>query len=400
MKFKYYNPTRLIFGVGSLEQLGSEASKFGKKALLVTGRGSVKKSGAFDKAVASLKEHGVSLVEFSGVQPNPRLSTAIKATEVAKKETCDMVVALGGGSVMDTAKIIAATMFYEGDPREMLVRAGKKQRLPEKALPIITVPTLAATGSEMNCGAVITIDDENKVLKTFVQAEPLYPKVAIVDPSLTLTVPQNHTAYGVSDIIAHVTETYFSNIENYPIQDRFMEGIIQSLLEWGPKVVKNGKDIEARAQVQWASIVALNGWIQTGINLLAPVHMIEHTLSALFDVAHGAGLAVINPAWMRFVAKYNPDRFAQFAQRVFRVSLKGKDKIKVSMEGINRFEKFLKSIGCPTRLSDLGIGEITEDNLFLWAEKTLEVISDKQGRLPGIPPLTKGDIVEILKMAM
>nr|WP_252225698.1 iron-containing alcohol dehydrogenase [Caldicoprobacter algeriensis] len=218
---------------------------------------------------------------------------------------------------MDASKVIAASVLYEGDPKDMLVRAGKAPRLPERALPIITVPTLAATGSEMNNGAVITIDDEGEKLKTFVKAEVLYPRVAVVDPELTVTVPQNHTAFGVCDIITHVTEGYFNGIDGTPLQDRFAEGVILTVLEWGPKAVSDGSDLEARAQVQWASIVALNGWVQVGTNYIAPVHMIEHTLSALYDIPHGAGLAVVNPAWMRFAARFRPDRFAQFAQRIF-----------------------------------------------------------------------------------
>jgi hypothetical protein len=400
MKFEFYNPTRLIFGAGSLAQLGKAVRPYGKKALLVIGGGSVKKSGAFDRAVSSLKAAGVSVVEFSGVEPNPRLSTVVRASELAKKEACDVVIGMGGGSVMDASKVIAASVLYEGHPRDMLVRAGKVPRLPERALPIITVPTLAATGSEMNNGAVITIDDEGEKLKTFVQADVLYPRVAVVDPELTLTVPRNHTAFGVCDIITHVTEGYFNGIDGTPLQDRFAEGVILTVLEWGPKAVSDGSDLEARAQVQWASIVALNGWVQVGTNGAYPVHMIEHTLSALYDIPHGAGLAVVNPAWMRFAARVRPDRFARFAQRIFGLSATGKDDLSLAMEGINRFEEFLRSIGCPTRLSELGIGEITEEMLFRYAEETLKVLQDEEGRLPGRPPLRKEDIVEILRMAM
>ncbi|WP_041591704.1 iron-containing alcohol dehydrogenase [Thermoanaerobacter mathranii] len=400
MKFEFYNPTRLIFGAGSLEQLGKVVSQYGKKALLVIGGGSVKKSGAFDRAVSSLKTAGVSVVEFSGVEPNPRLSTVVRAAELAKKEACDVVIGMGGGSVMDASKVIAASVLYEGDPKDMLVRAGKVPKLPERALPIITVPTLAATGSEMNCGAVITIDDEKEKLKTFIKTEVLYPKVAVVDPELTITVPKAHTAYGACDIITHVTEGYFNGIDGTPIQDRFAEGVILTVLEWGPKAVSNGSDIEARAQVQWASIVALNGWVQAGVNAPYPVHMIEHTLSALYDIPHGAGLAVVNPAWMRFAAKFRPERFAQFAQRIFGLTALGKDDLGLAMEGIGRFEEFLRSIGCPTRLSELGIGDVTEEMLSYWADKTLEVLCDEEGRLPGRPPLSREDIAEILRMAM
>lgn len=400
MKLEFYNPTRLIFGAGSLTKLGEVVSRYGKKPLLVIGKGSVKKSGAFDRALSSLKMASVTVIEFSGIESNPRLSTVMRAVELAKKEECDVVIGMGGGSVMDASKVIAASVFYEGHPKDMLVRAGKTPRLPERALPIITVPTLAATGSEMNCGAVITIDDEKEKLKTFVKTEVLYPKVAVVDPELTITVPKAYTAYSVCDIITHVTEGYFNGIDGTPIQDRFAEGVILTVLEWGPKAVNDGNDLEARTQVQWASIVALNGWVQVGTNYIATVHMIEHTLSALYDIPHGAGLAVVNPAWMRFAARFRPERFAQFAQRIFGISARGKDDLSLAMEGIDRFEEFLRSIGCPTRLFKLGIRDVTEEILSYWADKTLEVLCDEEGRLPGRPPLSREDIVEILHMAM
>ncbi|GEA16254.1 NADH-dependent alcohol dehydrogenase [Moorella sp. E308F] len=399
MKFEYYNPTRLIFGVGSLERLGEVISKYGKKALLVIGKGSVKRTGIFDRAVSSLERAGVEVVEFLGVEPNPRLSTVIRGAEVAKEEGCDVVIGMGGGSVMDAAKVTAAAIFYEGDLRGMFRQGGKIKRPPEKALPIITIPTLAATGSEMNCFAAITLDEEKT--KTVTWAEVLYPRVAIADPELTITVPKNYTAYGIVDIITHVSEPYFNSMSGKtPIQKRFTEGLILTILEWGPKAVANGQDLEARTQIQWASIVALNGWVQVGTNPAYPVHWIEDMLSGLYDVPHGAGLAAINPAWMRFAAKHNPERFAQFAQRIFKVSAEGRDTLEVAMEGIDRFEEFLRSIGCPTRLSELGIGEITEDMLRHWADKTLEVFGYEAGRLPGKPPLSKEDIVEILRMAM
>ncbi|WP_041623332.1 iron-containing alcohol dehydrogenase [Spirochaeta thermophila] len=399
MHLEYYNPTRLVFGAGALESLGERARAYGNKALLVIGKGSVKRTGAFDRAVASLEKEGVEVVELSGVEPNPRFTTVLKGAETAKKHGCDMVVALGGGSVMDASKVIAATVRYEGDPSEMLMRADRPPRLPRAALPIITVPTLAATGSETNCGAVITLDTGEEPLKTFVIAEALYPRLAIADPTLTLSVPPDHTAYGVADILAHVTEGYFNGVDGTPIQDGFAETVIRTVLEWGPRAVAHGDDLEARTQLQWASIVALNGWVQTGVHAPYPVHQIEHTLSGIYDVPHGAGLAVLNPAWMRFAAKYNPDRFVQFAQRIFGVSMEGRDKREVAMEGIYRFEEFLRSIGCPTRLSELGIGEVDEKDFSHWAEKTLEVVRDEEGRLPGRPPLSKEDIVEILASA-
>ena len=396
MNFEFYNPTHLIFGSGTLARLGEVVSKHGKKALIVTGGGSVKRSGVFDRAAASLKDAGVSLAECSGVEPNPRITSVARGADIARKEGCDVIIALGGGSTMDASKVIAAAVLYEGDPWDMIGHGQDDWVVPTKALPIITVPTLAATGSEMNCGAVIS-NDETKV-KSFVQTDCLFPKAAVVDPELTLSVPKDQTAYGVCDIITHVTEGYFNGVDGTPIQDRFAEGVIINAMEWGRKSVADGSDLEARAQVQWASIVALNGFVQAGTNPAGfPVHMIEHALSAHHDITHGAGLAIVNPAWMRFAAKARPAKFVQFAERIFDLEAKDVNDLDCALEGINRFEAFLKSIDCPTRLSELGIG----DALFSqYAEDAVLVLHDENGNLLGRPPLSKADIVEVLRSAL
>ena len=395
MNFEFYNPTHLIFGAGTLAQLGEVASRHGQKALIVTGGGSIKRIGVFDRAMASLKDAGVSAAECSGVEPKPRITTVKRGAQIARDEGCEVIIALGGGSTMDASKVIAAAALYDGDPWDLIGHGQDDWVIPTKALPVITVPTLAATGSEMNCGAVIS-NDKTKV-KSFVQAECLFPKAAVVDPELTLTVPKDQTAYGVCDIITHVTEGYFTGIDGTPIQDRFAEGVIINAIDWGKKAVADGSDLEARTQVQWASIVALNGWVQAGVEMVPPVHMIEHALSAHHDITHGAGLAVVNPAYMRFAAKVRPERFAQFARRIFGLSAAGKDDLELAMEGIDKYEEFLRSIGCPTHLSELGIG----DELFSrYAEDAVLVVRDEDGNLPGRPPLSKADIVEVLRSAL
>ena len=395
MKFEYYNPTHLIFGAGTLSRLGEVTSAYGKKAMIVTGGGSVKRNGVFDRAAASLKASGVSFVECDGVEPNPRLSSVARGGEIARNEGCDVVIALGGGSVMDAAKVMAAAVYYEGDLWDMFPHGHANRRLPVRALPVITVPTLAATGSEMNSGAVIT--DEKTTIKSFVGAKCLYPKAAIVDPELTVSVPKDQTAYGVCDLITHVTESYFNGVDGTPMQDRFAESVIATAIEWGPKAVADGNDLEARAQVQWASVVALNGWVQTGCLSPFPVHMIEHTISALHDIAHGAGLAIVNPAWMRFAAKSRPARFAQFAHRIFGIEPKSPDDMEAALQGIDRFEEFLRSIGCPTRLPECGIGD---ELLARYAEDTLLVAGNAEGQLASRPMMTKADIVEILQATL
>ncbi len=395
MNFEFQNPTRLIFGAGSLARLGEVVSEHGKKALIVTGGGSIKRSGIFDRAVTSLKDAGISFAQCSGIEPNPRISSVVRGAETARAEGCDVIIALGGGSTIDAAKVIAAAVFYEGDPWDMIRHGDGKLYVPTKALPIIAVPTLAATGSEANSTAVIS--NEETLVKSSISNKCLYPRVAIVDPELTVSVPKNQTAYGVCDTIIHVTETYFNGIGGTPIQDRFAEGVILTAMEWGPKAIADGTDIEARSQIQWAALVALNGWLQVGTDSSRPVHKIEHTLSAHHDVTHAAGLSAVNQSWMRFAAKARPERFVQFAQRIFGLVPKSPDDMDCAMQGIDRFEEFMKSIGCPTSLSEIGIG----DELFSrYADDILFLAKDENGHLPGRPAMNRDDILELLRASL
>lgn len=395
MNFEFYNPTKMKFGAGMLSRLGQVVGEYGKKALIVTGGGSVKRSGVFDRAVQSLEAAGVAHAECSGVEPNPKISSVVRGARIIREENCDVVIAIGGGSTMDASKVMAAAALYDGNPWNLIGHGQPEWHIPTEALPVIAVPTLAATGSEMNNGAVISNVDAK--VKSFVSADCLFPKVAVVDPELTLTVPQNQTAYGVCDIITHVMEGYFNGVDGTPIQDRFAEGVIINTIEWGRKAVADGTDLAAREQVQWASIVALNGFVQAGVNMLPPMHMIEHALSAHHDITHGAGLAIVGPAWMRFAARHRPERFAQFAERVFGISAEGKDAGTLAAEGIASYVEFLRSIGCPSTLGEVGIG----DELFeQYAKDAALVVHDDQGRLLARPPMTREDIVSVLRDAM
>lgn len=395
MQFEYHNPTRLVFGTGSLSRLGEMASQYGKRVLLVTGGGSVKRNGTFDQAVKYLKEAGMTIFECEGVEPNPRITSVKRGAATARDNACDLIVALGGGSVMDAAKVMAAAVLYDGEPWDMIIHGQPEPHIPSKALPLITVPTLAATGSEMNCGAVISNEETKE--KSFVLADCLYPRVALLDPELTVTVPKDQTAYGVCDLITHITESYFNGDGDTPIQDRFAEGAILTAMEYGPKAIADGKDLNARSQLQWAATVALNGWIQSGSGSVGyPVHMIEHTVSAYHDVTHGAGLAILNPSWMRFTAQKHPAKFVQFAERIFGLTANGPDDLQCALAGIDRFEAFLQSIGCPTRLSEV---DIDEQLIETYARETLRIINDGDGRLPARTPMTEADIVSVLKAA-
>lgn len=394
MNFEFQNPTRILFGAGNLSRLGDVVREYGKKALLVTGGGSVKRSGVLAKAVASLTAAGIEIAECDGIEPNPRITSVARGAAIARKEGCDVIVAIGGGSVMDASKVISAAALYDGEPWNMILHGQKDVYVPTKALPVITVPTIAATGSEANCGAVIT--NEESTVKSFIQIPLLYPRVAVMDPELTVSVPANQTAYGICDLITHVTESYFNGIDNTPIQDRLAEGVILTAMEWGPKAIANGNDVEARAQIMWAASVALIGWAQVGTNAPYPVHMMEHTVSAYHDITHAAGLSVINPAWMRFAVKSNTAKFVQFAERIFGMKARSNSDLDCAMEGIDRFEQFLRSIGCPTRFSELGIG----DNLFeAYAKDTLTIIHDENGKLFGRPPMSAEDIVGVFRSA-
>lgn len=387
MRFEFCNPTRVIFGCGVTNKIGEEARKLGKRILLVTGKGSIKKTGIFDKVMQSLLSAQCEVEEFSGVEPNPRLSTVKKGGEIAKR--CDVVVAVGGGSVMDAAKVIAAIPFYDLDPWAMIYHGQDEVRLPQEALPIITVPTLAATGSEMNSGAVIT--NEHTKEKSYVIADCLYPRTTLVDPENTVTVPPNHTAFGIADLITHVTESYFNGVDGTPLQDRMAEGVILTTLEYAKRAVQNGRDIEARTQIQWASVVALNGWVQAGTSAPFPVHQLEHVVSAHSDIPHGAGLAILSPKWMRFACKKRPKKFVQFANRIF--DIKGNDQISVAMEGISKLEDFFKDIGCPSTLSEVGI---SEQMIKRFTEDVLR-ISGRGGILPSKPPATFEDVYNIFR---
>lgn len=396
MNFEFYNPTRLIFGAGCLNRLGEVAKANGSRALLVIGGGSVKRNGTFDRAVVSLKEAGVSWVECAGIEPNPKITSVARGAKLVCDEKCDVIIALGGGSTMDASKVIAAAALYDGDPWDLIGHGQDNWVIPAKALPVITVPTLAATGSEMNCGAVISNEDTR--IKSFVQTDALYPVAAVVDPELTLSVPRDQTAYGVCDIIVHVTEAYFNGIDNTPIQDRFAESVILNAIEYGKRAVADGSDLEARAQLQWASILALNGFMAAGMNPAGfPVHMIEHAISAHHDITHGAGLAIVNPAWMRFAVKSRPAKFVQFAERIFGLEAKSGEDMDCALAGIDAYEQFLKSIGCPTRLSELAIGD---GLLAQYAEDSTLVLRDGDGRLLGRPAMTKDDIIDMLKTAL
>jgi len=387
--FVFHNPTRVIFGPGRLAEVGRAVAEIGKKAFLVTGQGSVHRSGAYDRARESLEAAGVAVVDFDGVVPNPRIEHLRAAGDALRASGCDVVIGFGGGSVMDFAKAAAALPHYDGDPWEMFQHGARRARLPQRALPIVTIPTLAATGSEMNDGAVLTNLETTE--KSYVTASCLFPTLAVIDPSLTTTVPPDHTAYGAVDAITHVLESYFCGPDDTPLQDRMQEGVIHTVMENAPRAIADGSDLSARANLQWASVIGLNGWAHAGAGGGFPMHFIEHVVSAHTDVAHGAGLAVVGLGWIRVAHGERPAKYAQLARRVFGVTTP--DDNEAARALADAYARFIEEIGAPTRLEQLGA---TSDQIERFADDTITVYG-RRGRIPGRPALDRTGIIELLQ---
>lgn len=350
--FTFYAPTYFAFGKGSEENVGALVERFGgKKVLIHYGGGSAIRSGLMDKVIASLKSRNISYVELGGVKPNPRSGLVYQGIDLCRKENVDFILAVGGGSVIDSAKAIAAGVVYEGDFWDYY-KTGKPI---DKALPVGTVLTIAAAGSEGSPDSVITHEDG--MYKLGASGEALRPKFSVLNPEYTCSLPAYQTACGITDIMAHVCERYFTNTKNVEITDRLCEGILKAMIEESPKVIKNLQDYEARANIMWAGMVAHNNICGVGRGQDWSSHCLEHELSALYDVAHGAGLAVMMPAWMKYVMKHDINRFAQFAVRVWDCDMNFANPEITAEEGINRFRAFLHSIGMPTSFKELGAKE-------------------------------------------
>jgi alcohol dehydrogenase YqhD (iron-dependent ADH family) len=347
--FVLHLPTKIIFGRDTIAGIGQESAAFGKKVLLVYGSGSIKDNGVYDLVVSSLGKAGLEIIEHPGVRSNPILHHVREGIKLAKANEVDCVVAVGGGSVIDSAKAICAGALVDHDV--WLFFKGKKGI--KTKLPLTCVLTIAAAGSEMNGGMVIT--NEEKGYKFGTGNQLLKPEVSILDPTATFTVPRNYTAYGAVDVIAHILEFYFTTKDPCTqVQDRLMEGLVLSTMESCERTLSDLEDYNARAEMMWCSTLALNGLTGAGLGMVGfPMHMIEHSLSALYDVPHGAGLSVVMPAWMSWQATISPDRFAQFARRVF--SVDGDDNGEVASRGVDLLKKWFIRIGSPVSLSEFDI---------------------------------------------
>lgn len=347
--FVFHNPTKILFGKGTVPSIGDETAAYGKKVLLVYGSGSIKKTGLYEQVKESLEKAGLETIEHPGVQSNPLLSHVRKGIALAKEHSCQVVCAVGGGSVIDEAKAICAGATVQHDVWKFFT--GKKSI--KSPLPLTTVLTLAAAGSEMNSGMVITNDETSQ--KFGFGNKQLYPKMSILDPTLTFSVPANYTAYGAVDAISHILEFYFTTQDpSTPVQDRLMEGLIINAMESCNRVLFNPEDYDARADLMWTATLALNGLTAAGLGMVGfPMHMIEHTLSAFYNVPHGAGLSAIIPGWMRFHVPLQPQRFAQFAERVFDIRT-GNDQEKAS-QGVECLNKWFQKIHTPVTITELKV---------------------------------------------
>lgn len=347
--FSYITPTRYIFGHGAEEKVGKQAVVNGmSNVLLVYGKGSVVRSGLLDRVKAALADAGVSYVELGGVQPNPTDDKVYEGINLGRKEHVDGVIAVGGGSAIDTAKAIAGGILYDGDFWDFY--AGKA--IVEEALPIGVVLTIPAAGSEGSGNSVITSHDGKKIsLRTDMS---LRPKFSCLNPELTFTLPPYQTACGICDMMIHIFERYFSPTSGVEVTDRVAEGLIMAIMTEAPKVMSSPEDYEARANIMWSGTLAHNGLCGTGRAEDWTSHFMEHEVSALYpEVAHGAGLAVMVPAWMSYVAKRNPAKVAQFARRVLGVT--EADDLRAANNGIERLREFFTSLGLPASLTSLGV---------------------------------------------
>ncbi|MGM0919211.1 MAG: iron-containing alcohol dehydrogenase [Bacillota bacterium] len=387
--FIYYNPTKLMFGKGQLEGLKSELARYGKRVLLVYGGGSIKKNGLYDNVISALNEAEAEVFELSGVEPNPRLTTVEKGIDICQNEKIDFLLAVGGGSVIDCTKAIAAGAEYDGDVWDII----SKKTTAQKALPFGTVLTLAATGSEMNPDSVITNWETNE--KYVWGSSVTHPAFSILDPEHTYSVPEYQTVYGMVDMMSHVFEQYFHNVKNTPLQDRMCFAVLQTVIETAPKLLEDLQNYEHRETILYAGTIALNGTLQMGYFGDWASHTIEHAVSAVYDIPHAGGLAILFPNWMRHTLDHNVERFKNLMLNMFDIETEGKSDRDIALEGIDKLSAFWTSLGAPSRLADYDIGEDQLDKIADIAAKEMEY-----GGFGNFMKLGRDDILSILKASL
>ena len=386
--FVFYSPTEFVFGKATEMQVGALARKHGaQKVMIVYGGGSVVRSGLLDRVKQSLQEAGIEYCLMGGVQPNPVDTKVYEGIEFCRREQADMLLPVGGGSVIDTAKAIAAGVLYEGDFWDFYIGKAKVT----KALKVAVVLTIPAAGSEGSGNTVITKLDGLQKLSLRVP-EVLRPIFSIMNPELTYTLPPFQTACGVADMMAHIMERYFTNTQEVEIGDRLCEGVLMAIINEAPKVMRNPEDDGARADLMWAGMIAHNGTCGVGCEEDWASHFLEHEISAIYGVTHGAGLSVIFPAWMTWMVEHNVGKIAQYAVRVWGVP-ESEDKKAVALEGIGKLKAFFSSLGLPVTFKELGVENPDIDRLA-------DSLHRNKGELVGnYVKLTKQDSKEIYHLA-
>lgn len=383
--FKFNAYTEMLFGKGEIVKLPEVLERYGKNVLLAYGGGSIKKNGIYDKVQSLLKDFNI--IELSGIEPNPRIETVRRGVELCRQNKIDVILAVGGGSTIDCAKVVGAAYYYDGDAWDVVTTPSKIG----KVLPIVTVLTMAATGSEMNKNAVISKMDTNEKLGT--ASWNMIPQTSILDPEYLYTVPAIQTAAGCADIMSHVIEGYFSKTTDAFVQDKFAEGLLQTCIKYCPIALKEPRNYEARANIMWASSMALNGLCGSGKVGGWTCHPIEHELSAYYDITHGVGLAIVTPRWMRYIlSETTVDKFVDYAINVWHLQ-PSNDKFALANAGIDATEKFFKDCNIPMNLSELGIDK---SNLRKMAEAAV-----KHGGLEyAYVALNPDDVYKILEMCI
>jgi len=389
LNFTMSLPTEVLFGRDMINNLPEYIKKHGgNRILLAYGGGSIKKNGIYEKITSLLDQNGIFYKELSGIKPNPRVSSVREGIKIIRENGLDFIIAAGGGSVIDACKGIAAGWTYDGDPWDFYLR---KTSLDKKPLPVGVILTLAATGSETNWGSVISDDITERKLPF--RHEMLRPKFAVLDPTYTFSVPKYHTAAGLVDIMAHVFEQYFSPTQDAYLSDRLAEAVMKTIIRYAPKVMEDPEDYEARANILFAGTLALNQILSYGKTTDWATHMIEHEVSAVYDISHGAGLAVLFPNWMKYVLNEdNQPKFVDFAVNVWDVNTKGKSPLEIAVEGIERTKEFFDFLSMPSSLSEF---KIDSSRLEEMAEKAVVF-----GGLGTFKKLGKEDVLAILKMSL
>jgi len=386
LNFDYSIPTKIFFGKGKIGVLPAEIKKYGSKILLVYGGGSIKRNGIYEDITKGLKDNSIDFWELSGVEPNPRITTVRKGIEICRKNNIDLVLAIGGGSSIDCAKVIAAGDYYEGDAWDIV----KDARKISKVLPVASVLTLAATGSEMDIFGVITNMDTNE--KIGVGHPDMIPRFSVLDPTYTFTVPRSQTAAGTADIMSHIMEAYFSSTKEAFLQDRMAEALLKTCINYGRKAMDEPENYEARANLMWASSLAINGLLSYGKHRNWVVHPMEHELSAYYDITHGVGLAILTPYWMKYILDDSTvDKFAEFGINVWNIDA-SKDKYDIANAAIDKTREYFNLLEIPSKLSEVGI---KEDKLEEMARQSV-----RKGNIGSLKPIGYEGVLNIFKEAL